>query len=158
MLRGFIIDILDPQPLMTEITAGYNADFVLPLTDSMYVVNYLAGNSLIKRYADETVPRLACVFWTRAVILPRPANMGVMQLVGRRDGDSASNSATCTVYADGVAVFTHTFILSSAHGQRFISLPSGFKARRWSVRIAADADIEISELNLAGTKLELMTV
>jgi hypothetical protein len=157
-LNGFIIDILDPQPLMTEITAGYNADFVLPLTDSMYVVTHANAVSSIKRFADETIPRLPCVFWTRDEILPRPTNLGVIQVVGRADGASGTGTVKCTVFADGAQVFNHTFTLTATHGQQIIRLPSGFKARRWSVRIEPSPDVQIAEVNLAGTADELRIV
>jgi hypothetical protein len=156
MLRGFVIDILDPQPLLTQISARYNADFVLPLTDSMYVVDWVNGNSLIKRYADETIPRLPCVYWTRAVMLARPTNLGVLQIVGRADG--GTGRAECIVFADGALIFDRVFTLTPVHGQQIMRLPTGFKARRWSVRLGCDADVEISEVNLAGTADELRTV
>jgi hypothetical protein len=158
VLNGFIINILDPQPLMTEITAGYNADFVLPLTDSMYVVTHPASDSLIKRFADETIARLPCVFWTRDEILARPTNLGVLQVVGRYDGPNIIGAALCTVFADGAAVFTHNFVFRTTHGQQIIRLPSGFKARRWSVLVEATEDVQIAEVNLAGTADELRIV
>lgn len=185
VLRGFVVNILDGGVVtftdasqsaasaarLTEITTAYHADFVLPLTDSMYVVNYAGGKSIIQRYADETVARKIASYITRDVILPRPENFGVLQLVARFDDATASGAryVTCFVTADGgrapdgsfefVRTFAHTFtLLAGESKQQITRLPSGFKARRWRVEIGLPSDVAVYEVNLAGTALELMTV
>jgi hypothetical protein len=176
VLNGFIINIMDggeTPPIaarMTEITAGYHADFVLPLTDSMYVVSYAGGNSIIKRYADETMPRKVGDYTTRDVILPKPESFGVLQVLARLDPAAGGvRFLTCIVTADGgrdgngnpqpAQVFAHTFSVFSTENKPYrAKLPSGFKARRWSVSIGVDHDILVYGVHLAGTELELAEV
>lgn len=153
-VTGFIVNMLDGDPQFTRYTPTslQTGEFVMPLTDSLYVVNYAAPVSTINRFADENVARIPCTYWTRDVITPKPENMAALQVVG-------TGFVIATVYADGVALPSITFNLSSTNpGQAFARLPGGYKARRWSVYLALGANAVVSEVNLAGNLLELRNV
>lgn len=156
---GFLISVDGEDPQMTEFVppAGIVADFVLPQTDSMYVVTGGGAISSIARFGDETVARQACSYWTADNIQPRPCNMGVIQLVGL-------GTAQAQTYADGNPVGNLlTFNLASptnpnSPGQQTIRLPDGFKARRWSVSLTLFPGTVVSEVYLAETALDLKAV
>lgn len=153
-LPGFLVNIGNADPQLSEWVGPGNqvADFVLPQTDSMYVVTFSGGASTISRFADENQLGQACSYWTRDVILPKPLNMGVLQVVG-------TGTVTVSVYADGVLRAGPTpMVLGSPANALQIRLPAGFEARRWSVSMSLATGATVSEVYLAGTPLELMSV
>lgn len=151
--NGFLLGVTDDITSFVEYNSGgtQRADFILPVTDSLYVVTYVGGVSTISRFADETMPTDACTFWTREFELEKPENFGILALTG------AGGNCTATVYADGVAQAPMLFTFPTQLNQIVERLPSGFKARRWSVLLQLASGVVISEVFLSGTRLELMS-
>lgn len=153
-IAGFYVNVDAETPRLIEWQAGGTqvADFVLPLTDSMYVVDYTAPVSTVSRFADERAARLPGTWLSRDVIVANPCNFGCLQVVGY-------GLVIATVFADGVAVATLNFTLPpSTINEITQRLPAGFHARRWSVQFQLDVNAVVSEAYLAGTRLELKRV
>lgn len=153
LVNGFIVNIDGAAPRLVEYsTVGQVADFVLPLTDSMYIVNYQPPVSTMSRFSDESTFRMSFVYQTRDVIEPRPVNFGGIQIVGL-------GSIIATVFADGAFVAALSFTFPpTIPGRATMRLPSGFKAIAWSVRLAGAPGALVSEVHLAETLSELKNV
>jgi len=135
----------ETQASFTKLSEPIYAAVVHPDADALYVA---VGNTAFEFCGLPTTRPF--VWQTKDFIETKPLNYGALQLVG--DG-----AVTVTVYADEVAVLTTPETLTP-DGSNVIRLPSGFLARKWSVRLAAQANTEVRELNLVGSVSELIGV
>lgn len=140
---GFLVRVEEGALSLTRLLDPIYTAFVHPQADALYVAQ---GRTVFEfKGGDETKP----FEWTsKDFILPKPANFGVLQLVGK-------GAVTFSVAADDQVRHTGSAVLSGYDADVF-RLPSGFLARKWSVSIRGAAGTRISELALAITPMELM--
>jgi hypothetical protein len=148
---------------MTELTfaTGIVGEFILPNDDSLYVLTPApqSGNwTTLSRFADERADRFFFEWQSKDFIFPRPMNFTFGQIIGW--GDSAA--VDITIIADGthftsfgVGPFEPSQGLASAISFR---MPSGFKARRWSVRLTSIDQMVVREVHLAESMIGLASV
>lgn len=165
---GFIVNITGADKQLVEYTPVGNqvADFIIAQKDALYVVTYAGGQSTVSRFADENTPTLGCTYWT-ATGTVNPVNMAFIGMAG-------NGTVNCQVYADGNLVTWAanptgliTFNLPSVVAQmnqtdipllQLQRLPSGFKAKRWSVSIQPTAGAAVSIVALSETGEEMAEV
>lgn len=142
---GFLIRLDDVAPSFTKLTDPITCAFVHPEADSLYV-GY--GTSMYS--FKNSLARKAYSHWSKDFILAKPESLGALQLIG-------TGTVTATVYADGSQVFQSTKALDST-GLTVLRLPSGFRARRWSVKIDGQADSYVQQYSLVTSPSELVNV
>ena len=133
-----IIRLDEAAGTMTDWTGAGYAAFPVPVTDDVLITS----PSGVYAYADG--PRGGFTWHSADVILPQPRNFGAAQFIGEGD-------ITVQVYADGVV--KHTELCSANKNFR---LPSGFLARRWSVKFTGTGTVK--EFYLAEAMAELSEV
>lgn len=137
---GFMMRFEEEAPSLTQLSAGITAAFVHPLADALYVSN---GSSIYEFRAATT--RKALTWWSKDFTLP-PTNFSALQLIG-------TGTLNVSVYADGVLTHTEMVTLTDS-GQTVRRLPSGFLARRWSVKFVGSATLESAILVTAIAELK----
>lgn len=143
---GFLVKLDENAPSMTEVTDPVYSAIVFPQSDALYVG---AGNSLYEFKGG--LDRLNWKFWSKDHVLPRPENLGCLQVVG-------GGMVTLTVYADGNEVFRKEDQLLDQFGSTVIRLPAGFKSRRWSFKIEGGVNSFVYEMTPAVSPSELANV
>lgn len=142
---GFLIKMDEVAPSFTKLTDVVTAALVHPLTDALYVGD---GTNL---FAFKTSgERLSWTHWGKDHLLPKPDNLGAVQLIG-------SGSVVLTVYADGSQVYQTTVSITET-GSTILRLPSGFRARRWSFKTEGATNAYVNELNVVTSPGELQHV
>lgn len=137
------------------IEAYYFGAQVLPHDDSLYLLTSPNGSApgQLRRWSDEAASRLGCSYWTRDVLLPKPGNMGVLQVIGY------GGNLTAIVWGDGIAVGSFTVDLSAGIENRSTvvntRLVANSKCRRYSVQLVLGANTVVREATLAGAPAEL---
>jgi hypothetical protein len=139
--NGFMVRQDEGTGQMTQLSDVADATFILPETDQCYL---LYGGSVYQFMGDDSYRSFD--WWSKDFIVERPSNFGALQIVM----DPSHTGVTFTVYADGVAVATGT----TTGG--ILRLPSGFKARRWSIRLQGNAWVR--EVYIATSPTELASV
>lgn len=141
---GFMLRFEEEALSMTRLTEGFRAAFVNPVDDSLYV----SDGSTVEVFRAG-VGRKPFVWHSKDFTVARPENFGVLQLIG-------VGTVDVDIYADGTLRHTQAGVALPEAGDALLRLPSGFLARRWSVRLAGSA--EVMEANLASTVAELRSV
>lgn len=140
---GFLLRFEEENPSLTTMSEAIYASYLHPIADALYVSN---GNSVFEFRGANT--RKSLVWHSKDFITPKPTNFGAVQLVG-------SGSLTLTVYADGAQVTSQAVAMTDT-GRVIVRLPSGFMARRWSLKVQGAA--EINEMYLSNSVAELQSV
>lgn len=142
---GFLIRLDDVTPSFTRLTDPITCAFVHPEADALYV-GY--GTSMYAFKGSST--RKAYTHWSKDFILAKPESLGAIQLIG-------NGSVALSIYADGSPVFDTTVDVES-NGMTVLRLPSGFRARRWSVLLSGEADSYVQQYALVTSPSELVNV
>lgn len=138
---GFLIDIDEGGGAMSKVRTYVNGAFILPETDQCYITD--TSGRLYQMFGGDSA---SYIWQSKDFIVDRPTNFGALQLIL-----GGSGTVTYTVYADGVARSTGTVTASG-----IVRLTSGFRARRWSVKLEGTAIVR--EMYLATIPQELMNV
>lgn len=139
--NGFLLDIEEGGGAMSQVRTYVNGAFILPETDQCYITD--TSGRLYQLFGGDSG---SYVWHSKDFIVDRPTNFGALQLIL-----GGSGTVTYTVYADGVARSTGTVTASG-----IVRLTSGFRARRWSVKLEGTAIVR--EMYLATIPQELMNV
>lgn len=142
---GFLLRLDETAASFTRLSEPIYAAVVHPDADALYVA---VGNTAHEFKGDSTTHPF--VWHSKDFVVTKPLNYGALQLVG-------SGAVTVKVYADGDLKITTTETVAS-NGDTVLRLPSGFLARKWSVRLEGATGAEIHELNLVGSMSELKNV
>jgi hypothetical protein len=154
--RGFVLVVGD-TPALVQWDLPYTGhravgDTLLPLDDQLLLfstADEVSATAL--RLFDPTQPRLAASYWTRDFVLPKPENLGVIEVLA-----SGTGRVTAFVYANGGRVAEYTFTFADSNERALQRrLPGGLKARRWNVLLTIDPDVIVSQVALASTPGEL---
>lgn len=149
---GFLVRLDEAQGLTQIAGSGITASFVSPQDDALY----LAKGTRIHVFR-KGLARREWIWWSKDYILPKPANMGVMQVIGEGVVDF-------DIAVDGQVIHSipSSNISPGAGGVHedgvIFRLPPGFKARRWMVMAHGAAGASVREIYLAGTVEELKRV
>jgi hypothetical protein len=133
---GFSIRFDEAEAQFSRIDTPVTANFVLPLTDSLYVAQ---GNSL---FIFGNAASFRPFSWTsREYILPTPMNYGALQTIG-------FGQYKVEVLVDGQVRYS-----ADVMGNHTTKLPSGFKSRKWRVRLSSQStgSVFVREVYLAPT-------
>lgn len=141
---GFLLRYDEVEASFTRLTSPVTAAFVHPQGDSLYVAN----GSIVYSFKSSAT-RLPFIWHSKDYITPKPVNFGALSLFGDK-------SVKVTVLADGVIKHTQTVTLTEDFGVD-MRLPSGFLARKWSVKIEGVAGASVSQLCLAGSFMEMQS-
>lgn len=118
-----------------------------------------------RAFATDSFDHRGFVYRSRIETLPRPVNMGVVQVHAMFDGDEATADdlvVEVVAWPDGTSGNPRAYpVLIS--GERLFDtvtfrLPGGYKARRWQVRLTAKPKVRVRKITLAETALELRNV
>ena len=143
---GFLVrydEVSDPY--LTKLADAITGAFVHPSADTLYVA--VSSDSYYQLYRNGTGSK-AFTWWSKDEILPKPDNFGCLQIVG-------SGNVTYYVYADGVQKASASVTLTDSTTVR---LPSGFRARKWSVKIVGTTGSYVTDFTLATSPSELQNV
>jgi hypothetical protein len=142
---GFLVRVEEGSPSLTALTDPVYAAFMYPMGDALYV----AQGGSVYEFKGESGTK-AFRWESKDFILPKPANFGCLQLVGK-------GAVTFAVTADGIVRHLRTVTLTGTDTDLY-RLPAGFLCRRWSLSLAGAAGAEVSECYLAVSPLELPNV
>lgn len=134
---GFMIRLDEEVGEFTRTTSGYDAMFLLPVTDTLY---YSIGSDV---YRFNTGAALTADWWSKDFVFPSSVTFGAGRLVG-------SGPARVRIYADGVSAYDQTI------SPGYFRLPNLLKQLRWSVRITTNA--VVTEFAIARSMLDLENV
>lgn len=149
---GFLVRLDEAQGLTRLEGVGITASFVSPQDDALYLAKGTRINVFRKGYN-----RREWIWWSKDYILPKPANLGVMQVIGDGVVDFG-------IVADGQIIHSIPSgnISPGASGVPddgvIFRLPAGFKARRWMVMVHGQAGAVVREIHMARTVEELKRV
>ena len=147
--NGFIIKLDEEAGFYCESSTQADAAYLLPQTD----LYYLGIGNIIYAYGESTTP-LILTWQSKDVILPRPSNFGVIQVIADQVPNlSFQSGIEIQVYGDGQLIFDQTIVLTGPSQNIIRRLPSGQKFRRYSVKINGIGYIK--ELFLASVPSEL---
>lgn len=122
-LKGFIFDPLNPQGGIVYLTSGFNACHYDELADQLYVLE--GGN--VRKFAGGTTYQAAS-FTSKQFLQTHPVVYGACKVVAR------AYPVTAQVYANGTLKLTRS--VTSREG---FTLPDGFTAEDWQVKVATPA-------------------
>lgn len=142
---GFLIRLDENTPSFTKLTDNITCAFVHPEADALYL-GY--GNNIYNFKGGST--RMSYTHWSKDFLLPKPDSLGAVQLIG-------GGTVTVTVYADGSQILSNTLSLTNT-GMTVIRLPSGFKSRRWSLKIDGQTDSYVQQYAMVTSPMELASV
>lgn len=142
---GFLIRLDDVTPSFTKLTDPITCAFVHPEADALYV-GY--GSSMYSFKGSMT--RKPYTHKSKDFLLAKPESLGAIQLIG-------GGTVTVTIQADGNQVFQNEVQVDNT-GMTVLRLPSGFRARRWSVNIDGLADSYVQQYSLVTSPSELVNV
>lgn len=134
MGAGFTIRLDEEVGQFSRTTAGYDAMFLLPVTDTLY---YSIGSNVYRFNAGAA---LQADWWSRDFIHPSPVTFGAGKIV-------CDGSVRLRLYANGIQVVDRT--LTSGH----FRLGNLLKELRWSVRLTTSAVVK--EFVIARSMLDL---
>lgn len=123
--KGFVIDPNNPAGI-TFLEAGYNAAFMDPIIDSLYVL--AVGN--VQKW-DAGASKMTATFKSKVHRMTEPKLFKAAQVVADSFG-----TVTLKVYADGVLKFTKTVT-----DDKPFRLPQGYQAKDWQFEIATTTPI-----------------
>lgn len=129
---GFVLNLED-QSGCVWLDETVDAAFIHPEADALYISQ---GANIYNLHVGPS--RKSYTWQSKDFVTPAPMNFGALQLIG-------SGSLTYSLYADGGVVSTATVSLSSAG--TIVRLPSGFKAKIWSITLEGTGIVQ--EANLA---------
>lgn len=147
--NGFIIKLDEEAGFYCESSTQADACYLLPQTD----LYYLGIGNAIYAYGEGGTP-LVMTWQSKDVVLPRPSNFGVIQVVM----DQVPNVGFTTgmeiqVFGDGALIFDQIVTLTGPSQNIIRRLPSGQKFRRYSVRFNGIGYVK--EVYLASVPSEL---
>lgn len=142
-----IFDISGEQPFFIQSGVAGVALFTDQFTGSMYLGQYVGGDTVISQWDAPAAVRLTATWKSAVVLLPFPTNFAGVR-VESDPTDQTVGTMSLDVIADGVVVRTITTVDTPER------LPSGFLAQRWELKITGTR--AISAVTLANTFDELM--
>lgn len=145
--NGFFIRLDEDAGTYSETSVFADAVFLLPQTDQYMI----AAGSTIFSYNEGITP-LTFQWWSKDALIPRPTNFGAIQIIASPNA-LGGGSLTVEVISDGVVRDTRVLNITTASQNNILRLSSGFKARRWSVRLTGNCYVK--EMTLASTIREL---
>jgi hypothetical protein len=148
--NGFIIRIDEDTGVFTEFDTKVDSLFILPQTDTFY---FTQGRQLYS--LNESTTPLTFVWHSKDHVITRPTNFGVMQVIASQ-GVTGGNTVTVEYLADGVVKSTRVLSVTKDSQNFIYRLPSGFVARRHSVRVTGNCIVK--EIYLANIPSELQGV
>ena len=122
-LKGFMIDPLNPAGGIVYLTDGFNACDYDEVADQLYV---LQGGNVMKFAGGAT--RMTAAFTSKKYLQPFPVCFGAAKVV------ASSYPVVLKVYADGALKLNR-----SVPNRNGFTLPDGFTAEEWHVRIESSA-------------------
>lgn len=138
--QNFVARLDEAAGTLTEWSEYGDGAFVVPSSDGLY---YSQG-AKINRFSSGS--RMPFVWHSKDFILAKPENFGVAQVVL-----GASGNFEIAFYADGE--LKHTESVSGMEKVITFRLPSGFMARRWSVRFEGAGVLKEFFMATAGVEL-----
>lgn len=135
---GFLVRLDEAAGTFTQFSEQIDAAFYLPVLDTLY---YAKGATL---YRFRTGTNYTFDWWSKEFILPSYVALGAGYI-------RCTGPVTLTLYAEGAQ--WHQVTLSNSG---YFRLPSGIRARRWSIRLQSSASLQ--ELYLATAMGELGSV
>jgi hypothetical protein len=123
VLRGFMIDPLNPAGGIIYLSTGWNACQYDELADALYVLE--GGN--VRKFAGGTT-HMAADFTSKQFLQVQPVTFGAAKVVAR------TYPVTLEVYAEGALKLTRS--VASREG---FTLPDGFMAEDWHVKVSTPA-------------------
>jgi len=163
-LRGFKLNLTEPDPQLVkwlpQITPGVNkapsSDFESPANGRLNLIvrDPIGNGSSIREAFYESDDRVIATYWTREIHLSKPENLGAFEIRGY------GGLVQIDVFDDRsrvIPIYTKVFTLAPApHGSVSKGrLPSGRKARNYSVKLTLGTNTVVRELYLASTPAEL---
>lgn len=122
--KGFIFDPLNPAGGIVYLTSGFNACHYDELADQLYVLE--GGN--VRKFCGGTTYQAAS-FTSKQFLQTHPVVYGAGKVIAR------AYPVTVDVYADGALKLTR-----SVAGRAGFTLPDGFTAEDWQLRVSTPAD------------------
>jgi hypothetical protein len=133
----FMLGLDETQGAMTELPSLLaNCSFISPLVDQCYLAR---GNDL---YQFAGGPDALATWTSREMVLPRPLNYGIAQVV-------CSGLWSLALIADGVLRHTQ----ANLSGSTTFRLPGGYQAERWKVVLSGSGIVR--EVRIAESAAEL---
>jgi hypothetical protein len=143
-----MIRLEEAEPSMTNLTSPIYAAYIDPTDDALIVSN---GNS-IYQFAKDQADRAAFEWRSKTFILPKPTNLGAIQLIG-------FGTFEIDVYVDldlvlGFDKVCTITLDAGPQGLAVARLPSGFLSRRYAFHIRGSEGSEIREFYAATSVTE----
>jgi hypothetical protein len=151
-IGGFLLSMADggSQLVTYSPTDRVLGNFNHPRDDSLHILSR-GTTTTAARFADEQTPPVTATYWTREIHLPRPENLGAIEVRG------LGGLVQVEVFQDGVNTpnFIKTWTLGGSMTRATAKLPSHRKATNYSVRVTTTGYAVVRELYLASTMREL---
>jgi hypothetical protein len=144
---GFTIRMDEAAGAYTKSIKFGTTHFVSPVSDTLYFSGVPGVTNKLYAYASGTAQQ-SYTWHSKDTIMPKPISFGAGHIIL---DDTASGTVTLVIYADGAIKQTVNMTASG-----FFRMPSGFLARRWSVKITSGRTIK--ELYISTTMGELAGV
>lgn len=134
---GFLVRLDEEVGQFTRTTGGYDAMFLLPVTDTLY---YSIGSNV---YRYNSGNPLTCDWWGRDFIFPQPVTFGAGRI-------ECTGPVRLRLYANKVLVLDRTITSG------YFRLENMLKQLTWSVRLTTQATV--TEFAIARSMLDLKNV
>lgn len=144
---GFTIRLDEASGAYTKSVSGGAAHCISTVNDTLYFSGVIGASDRLFAYASGAAQQ-AYIWHSKDFILPAPVSMGAGHIIL---DDSDTGIVTLIIFADGVIKQALEVTKSG-----FFRMPSGFLARRWSVKVIAGRTVK--ELYLATSMGELAGV
>lgn len=160
---GFALRLDDAAGTLTYTRYRMDAVAYAPQVDGMF---FSQGGAVYQMSATPDSTRMPFIWHSKVFVLPKPENLGAMQVVLEADRSGVPPDVKITVYADfglPTAAKLKTDVWGNpcaavlevkGNGYHTLRLPAGFMARHWSFRIDGTAGI-VKQLHVATAGVEL---
>lgn len=137
MNQGFVIRLDEDVGQFTRTAVGYDAMFLLPVTDTLY---YSIGSNVYRFNAGAA---LTADWWSKDFVFPSPVSFGAGRI-------TCTGNVRLRLYAEGVLV--HDRVITSG----YFRPPNLLKQLKWSIRLTTSA--VVTEFAIARSMLDLKNV
>ncbi|MDO8311507.1 MAG: hypothetical protein Q7T25_06180 [Sideroxyarcus sp.] len=144
---GFTIRMDEASGTFSKSIAGGTTHCVSPMNDTLYFSGVAGVTNRLFTYASGAVQQ-AYTWHSKDFIMPAPICMGAGHIILN---DDSTGTVTLVIYADGTIRQTVSVSTSG-----YFRMPSGFMARRWSVKISGGRTVK--ELYISTSMGELAGV
>ena len=146
---GFVMDLAGTMLTQWSLPLPIGVARQLPGSNGLYMLAANGGTTTtLQRDEDPNVNRMPATWISRKVIMPKPSNFGVCQVVG-------SGSVTVTVTAGSRQALANQVLTLTDGVPQQIRMPAGFLEREWSVILGLNANAVVREFYLAAHPEEL---